>query len=154
MGFYLLIQEIFLKRVLALSENDMKRTLKTFHWFGNSVMAVIGALTIFYAIQNKANVTGGGSKIAYFMNEKFWAISEAILFGLAVLDFYKVLVGEDETENKQIEDSISDKKCIFIEMKDSTVTESGNQGHFSGEMVTKKQRGRAWKRMRNGRWRR
>lgn len=91
--------ELFLRYFF---EKDIDSVFDTISWMGNTVLALIGILTIFYVLYPKGidvsdvqKCLCAESTVAQDANKYLWAEGFLMFFGVAILDFYKVLSGRN-----------------------------------------------------------
>lgn len=162
--FLLWIYECGLRHIpiLGLSKQWTEYFLEHFERVIDCAIAVVALIIMYNGLAGDvaSEVTGDPSTVTNVMDQVEFAFSLVVVCAKISIPTYRKIKNVakthrfDEMKNEQIEDSINDERCVFIEMKNSAGTESDDQGHFSGRMVMRKQRGRTWKRMRNNRWRR
>ena len=97
--FFSIAFEFFLKNSFG---NDADSVFETISWMGNTVLALIGILTIFYVLYpegingaNENRCCCAETTLAQWANGYLWAEGFVMFFGVAILDFYKVLSGKN-----------------------------------------------------------
>ncbi len=91
----LALYETFLKWSFG---EDRESVFETIRWLGNTALALIGALGIYYAVYPEGIYVTAVSKclcttatLAQTAEGYLWAEAFLVFFGIAILDFYKVV---------------------------------------------------------------